>query len=146
MRTKKERLAQAGLMELGGIVIVAPCASLATGHDLSQMGALALMLSTVAVLWSTVWNWLFDRWVPTRERTLAQRLAQTLGFEFFLAMITVFIVAWWMNMGLLAALWLDLGFIGFFLIWALAFNHLFDKAVVRLLRHREGSYASAHGE
>lgn len=88
MRSKKERLAQAGLLELGGILLVAPLSALVTGHDLASMGSLAVVMSTLAVIWSTVWNWMFDRWVPTRQRSVAQRIAQALGFELGLVLVT----------------------------------------------------------
>ncbi|BBO57759.1 MAG: transmembrane pair domain-containing protein [Cobetia sp.] len=136
MRSKKERLAQAGLLELGGILLVAPLSALVTGNDLASMGSLAVVMSTLAVIWSTVWNWMFDRWVPTRQRSATQRIAQALGFELGLVLVTVFIVAAWLDLGLWQALLLDLGFVAFFLVWAMIFNPLFDAVMSRLLARK----------
>ncbi|TVU68425.1 MULTISPECIES: PACE efflux transporter [Cobetia] len=146
MRSKKERLIQAGLLELGGILIVAPLSSLVTGHDLASMGSLVVVMSTLAVFWSTLWNWMFDRWVPTRKRSIAQRIAQALGFEFGLVLATVFIVAAWLDMGLWQALLLDLGFVAFFLVWAMIFNPIFDAVMERLLARNAAREAHQHGD
>ncbi|WP_158774852.1 PACE efflux transporter [Cobetia sp. L2A1] len=140
MRSKKERLAQAGLLELGGIVIVAPLSVLVTGHDLASMGTLAIMMSSLAVIWSIAWNWLFDRWVPTRTRSFGQRVLQALGFEAGLVVVTVFIVAAWLDIGLWQALLLDLGFVIFFLVWALIFNSVFDA----VMKYRMDRTAARH--
>ena len=147
MRSKKERLAQAGLLELGGILLVAPLSALVTGNDLASMGSLAVVMSTLAVIWSTVWNWMFDRWVPTRQRSVTQRIAQALGFELGLVLVTIFIVAAWLDLGLWQALLLDLGFVAFFLVWAMIFNPLFDAVMSRLLARRaarEQHHAAPH--
>ncbi|GED41605.1 PACE efflux transporter [Cobetia marina] len=147
MRSNKERLAQAGLLELGGILIVAPLSAMLTGHDLASIGSLAVVMSTLAVIWSTVWNWMFDRWVPTRQRNMLQRITQALGFELGLVLVTVFLVAAWLEIGLWQALLLDLGFVAFFLVWAMIFNPLFDAVMTRLLARkaaRERKHPSPH--
>lgn len=147
MRSNKERLAQAGLLELGGILIVAPLSAMLTGHDLASMGSLAVVMSTLAVIWSTVWNWMFDRWVPTRQRNMLQRITQALGFELGLVLVTVFLVAAWLEIGLWQALLLDLGFVAFLLVWAMIFNPLFDAVMTRLLARkaaRERKHPSPH--
>jgi len=140
MRSNQERVAQAALLELGGIVIVAPLSVLMTGHDLASMGTLAIMMSSLAVIWSIAWNWLFDRWVPTRTRSIGQRVIQALGFESGLVVVTVFIVSAWLDIDLWSALLLDLGFVIFFLIWALIFNSVFDA----FMQYRLNRRASRH--
>ena len=85
-----------------------------------------------------VWNWLFDRWLPTRRRTLSQRFAQAMGFETGLLIMTLPAVAWWMEIGLVEAFWLDAGFMLFFLVYAMVFNSLFDRIVERRLHGANG--------
>ncbi|WP_417328822.1 PACE efflux transporter [Halomonas cupida] len=131
MRSFKERLAHMSLFELGGLVIVTPLASWLSGHGLGEIGVLAAALATVAMLWNLVWNWCFDRLVPTRQRSLAQRFAQAFGFELGLLITTLPAVAWWLNIGLLEAFWLDAGFMLFFLVYAMAFNSIFDRIMIR---------------
>ncbi|HSP59125.1 MAG TPA: PACE efflux transporter [Halomonas sp.] len=133
MRSWKERMAQSMLFELGGLVLVTPLASLVSGHGLGDIGLLALGLATLAMLWNLVWNRLFDRWVPTRRRSFLQRLAQALGFESGLLVMTLPVVAWWLEVGWLEAFWLDLGFVVFFLCYAMVFNTAFDAVMRRRL-------------
>ncbi|PSJ20113.1 transmembrane pair domain-containing protein, partial [Halomonas sp. ND22Bw] len=101
-------------------------ASWLTGHGLGEMGVLAAGLATAATLWNLVWNRIYDVLVPTRQRSLGQRFAQSFGFELGLLVMTLPAVAWWMDITLMEAFWMDLGFLLFFLAYAMVFNTLFD--------------------
>lgn len=133
MRSWGERLLHTTLFEAGGLLMATPLASWLTGHGIARMGLLTVVLATFAMLWNLIWNRLFDHWVPTRKRSLMQRIAQALGFETGLLIMTLPGVAWWLDMGLIEAFWLDLGFMLFFLVYALAFNTLFDVWMRRRL-------------
>jgi len=74
MRSWGERVLHTTLFEAGGLVMVTPLASWLTGHGVGEMGLLAAALATFAMLWNLVWNRMFDRWVPTRRRSLMQRI------------------------------------------------------------------------
>lgn len=137
MRSWKERLAHTLLFEALGLAIVIPASSALTGHDTGQIGPLAIFLATFAMLWNLVWNRLFDHWVPTRRRSLLQRGAQSLGFELGILIATLPVVAWWLDIGLVEAFWLDLGFMLFFLVYALVFNTAFDHYMQRRLQRRK---------
>nr|WP_299243583.1 PACE efflux transporter [uncultured Halomonas sp.] len=132
MRSWGERIVHMTLFEVGGLIMVTPLASWLSGHGMGRLGLLAVAISTLAMLWNLVWNRLFDHWVPTRKRTLMQRIAQALGFELGLLIVTLPGVAWWLNIGIIEAFWLDLGFMLFFLLYALLFNTAFDA----FMRHR----------
>lgn len=136
MRSWRERLLHATLFEAGGLVLVTPLASWLTGHGIGRMGLLTVALATFAMLWNLLWNRLFDRWVPTRQRSLTQRVAQALGFELGLLVMTLPVVAWWLGIGIVEAFWLDLGFMLFFLVYALIFNSAFDVVMQRRLARR----------
>lgn len=133
MRSWKERLAHTVLFEAGGLLMVTPLASWLTGHGMAETGVLAAGLATAAMLWNLVWNRLFDVLVPTRRRGLWQRLAQAGGFELGLVVMTLPAVAWWMGITLWNALWLNAGFMLFFLAYGMAFNTLFDLVMRRRL-------------
>ncbi len=100
---------------------------------MGETGVLAAGLATAAMLWNLVWNRAFDALVPTRRRGLWQRLAQACGFELGLLAMTLPAVAWWMNITLMDALWLNAGFLLFFLAYGVVFNTLFDLAMRRRL-------------
>ncbi|RAR60842.1 MULTISPECIES: PACE efflux transporter [Halomonadaceae] len=133
MRSVKERLLHSALFEAGGLVLVTPLANLVSGHGLGKLGTLGVALATVAMGWNLIWNRLFDHWVPSRRRSVFERLAQALGFEAGLVVLTLPGVAWWLEIGLAEALWLDIGFVVFFLAYGLIFNTLFDRAMRRHL-------------
>lgn len=137
MRSMRERLLHSLLFEAGGLVLVTPLAGWITGHGLGELGVLTVALATFAMLWNLGWNRLFDAWVPTRRRSLRQRLAQTFGFELGLLVMTLPLVAWWLGIGLVEAFWLDLGFMLFFMGYAMVFNSAFDAWMRRYLA-REG--------
>ena len=133
MRSWGERVLHMTLFEVGGLVIVTPLSSWLTGHGIGELGLLAAAISTLAMLWNLVWNRMFDHWVPTRQRTLLQRSVQALGFELGLLIVTLPGVAWWLGIGIVEAFWLDLGFMLFFLFYALIFNTAFDAWMRRRL-------------
>lgn len=133
MRSWKERLSHMVLFEATGLAIVIPLSSALSGHDTGSIGVLAVGISSAAMLWNLIWNRLFDSWVPTRRRSLAQRIAQAAGFELGLLIATLPVVAWWLEIGLVEAFWLDLGFMLFFLVHALVFNTTFDHVMRRRL-------------
>ncbi|MDR5903382.1 MULTISPECIES: PACE efflux transporter [Halomonas] len=133
MRSWRERLTHMVLFEALGLAIVIPASSALTGHDSGAIGVLAVGLASAAMLWNLIWNRLFDSWVPTRRRSVWQRIAQAGGFELGLLIMTLPVVAWWLQIGLVEAFWLDLGFMLFFLCYALVFNTAFDRIMHRRL-------------
>lgn len=139
MRSWKERVVHTSLFEAGGLLIVTPMASWLSGHGMLEIGGLAVVIATMAMLWNLVWNRIFDVWVPSRRRSFMQRLAQAGGFELGLLMTTLPLIVWWLKISLVEALIMDLGFIVFFLFYAMAFNTLFDRIMLRRLAARSSA-------
>ncbi|OWY40149.1 hypothetical protein CEK28_05295 [Xenophilus sp. AP218F] len=133
-KTIWERILHAVLYELCAMLILAPLAALAMGTSLGHMGALALMMSTVAMLWNMVFNALFERveracaW----RRTVAVRSLHALLFEGGLVVMLVPLAAWWLGVSYWRAFLLDLGFFAFFLPYTYVFNWLYDHLRARL--------------
>lgn len=136
MRSWKERVVHTSLFEMGGLLIAAPLASWLSGHGMLEIGGLAAVMATLAMLWNLVWNRIFDIWVPSRRRSFMQRLAQASGFELGLLTITLPLIVWWLGISLVEALVMDIGFIVFFMLYAMAFNTLFDQFMLRRLAAR----------
>ncbi|HSH49641.1 MAG TPA: PACE efflux transporter [Halomonas sp.] len=139
MRSWKERVAHMSLFEAGGLLSVTPLASWLSGHGMLEIGGLAAAISVLAMLWNLIWNRFFDVWVPSRRRSVMQRLAQAVGFELGLLTTTVPLIAWWLKIGLVDALLMDIGFLVFFLLYAMAFNTLFDRVMLRRLAARNSA-------
>ncbi|GGY17238.1 multidrug/biocide efflux PACE transporter [Paludibacterium paludis] len=134
-RSLAERITHATLFELGGVLLVAPPASWLMGVPMLHMGALAVWLSTTALLWSMAFNAGFDALLRRRglARTWAVRIAHALLFEGGFILIAVPIAAAWLNIGLLQAFALDIGLFLFYLPYTFLYNLGYDTARRRLV-------------
>ncbi|RWR00716.1 Na(+)-translocating NADH-quinone reductase subunit E [[Pantoea] beijingensis] len=127
-KSLKERFLHAAGFEVLGILLVAPLAAWIMHKPLFQMGALAIMLSTVAMLWNIVYNAGFD-WVcpPGKiKRGLALRIVHALGFEGGFIGIGLPIAAWMLGITLVQAFLVEVAFFLFFLPYTVAYNWCWD--------------------
>ncbi|WP_426141829.1 multidrug/biocide efflux PACE transporter [Pseudomonas sp. DWP3-1-2] len=134
----KERALHALLFELIGVLLFAPLLAWLLGYSLGKMGAMTVMISTVAMLWNMLFNALFDR---LRRRlgfalSLKARIAHALGFEGGLILVVVPLAAWWLSIGWLEAFLLDVGLLLLFLPYTLGFNWLYDHARERIIQRQ----------
>lgn len=130
MQGIKRRLLHATLFEIIALALVIPAVALIFRSSMGHAGALAVGLSLAAMFWNMIYNDLYERWEArqaSRERTVQRRLWHAAGFEGGLVLITVPAVAWWMQLSLWQALLADMGFVLFYLLYALAFNWGFDR-------------------
>ncbi|MEE4896254.1 multidrug/biocide efflux PACE transporter [Pseudomonas alliivorans] len=137
-KSLKERILHAGLFELGGVILVAPLLAWLMNHSLTLMGAMTVMISTVAMLWNMTYNALFDR---LRARTgfamsLTTRALHALGFEGGLILAVVPLAAWWLSISLFEAFVLDIGLLLMFLPYTMLFNWAYDKLRERVRQRR----------
>lgn len=132
VRPPSDRLRHAVLFEVIGLILVAPLASWMTGHGLAEIGLLTFIISLIAMAWNAVFNYAFDRIEIAcgghlSRRGWGTRVGHALLFEAGLALLTVPLIAWQLGMSWWEALLLDIGFIVFYLIYALIFNWLYDR-------------------
>jgi len=125
----KERVLHALLFELIGVLLFAPGLAWVLGQPLGKMGAMTVMISTVAMLWNMVFNAGFDR---LRARlgfamTLKARALHALSFETGLIVAVVPLAAWWLSISVWEALLLDIGLLLLFLPYTMLFNMAWDK-------------------
>lgn len=115
-----------------GIAIVVTALGVAAlyGVGPAHAGGLSVLSSGIAMAWNLAYNAGFEAWEARRAtagRPFRLRVAHAVGFEGGLALILVPVVAWWMGIGLVEALVLDLGLLAFFLVYTFAFNLAFDR-------------------
>src|SRR5687768_4299944 len=94
------RVLQAVLYEVIAIAVVGPALSFAFDEPPTSTLGLAVVLSTIALSWNYVFNWLFERWESrqvVRGRSLARRLAHGAGFEGGLVFILVPVMSLWLD-------------------------------------------------
>ena len=130
MQGIKRKLVYVSLFETIAIVLTS-LALVLLGHDPFYSGSVSVAISLIAVVWNLTWNTMFEYWEmrqAVRGRGLRRRAAHAVGFESGLALMTIPLLAWWLDISLLAALVMDAGFLLFFLLYTFVFNWFFDRA------------------
>lgn len=134
-RSLGERIIHAVSFEVIALAICAPTAAWLLDKPLFQMGALAIMLSTVAMLWNMIYNAGFDKFFPPgQSRGFALRVGHALGFEGGFILIGLPLAAWMLQITLLKAFMVEIGFFLFFLPYSIIFNACYDWLRARRLQ------------
>jgi uncharacterized membrane protein len=127
----RRKVVHATLYELIAIAIVTLAMWLWSGKGMAESSGLALSCTVLALAWNMAFNTWFEHWEQqqaSRERTVQRRIAHAIGFEGGLAILTVPVIAWWLDVGWWTALLADIGLLLFFLLYTFAFNWVFDHA------------------
>lgn len=143
IKSLRERFFQAFLFEAIAVLLCSVVGAWLLGYSLAHMGALTLAISTVAMLWNMVFNAQFDR-LQNRmgfRRGLAARVLHAIGFEVGLLMAIVPMAAWWLDISLWRAFWLDIGVALFFLPYTFLYNLAYDTLRARWVRQRPSAAA-----
>ena len=89
-----------------------------------------LVGATMATLWNYIFNLMFDhglkRFTGTTRKTLKLRFLHAISFEFGLMLALLPVIAWWLDIGLLEALVVDIAFVVFYLVYAFVFTWCYD--------------------
>ena len=147
-KSLKERALHALLFEMIGVLLFAPALAWLLGHSLGKMGAMTVMISTVAMLWNMLFNAGFDR-VRARvgfAMSFKVRALHALAFEGGLIVAVVPLAAWWLSISLMEAFWLDIGLLLLFLPYTMVFNLAYDKLRARVIERRRGHWADRASE
>lgn len=132
MQGPQRKIVHATLYELIAIVVVTVAMRWLSDKGTAEAGGLALSTSVVALIWNMVFNTLFEAWErrqASRHRTVMRRVAHAIGFEGGLVVMTVPLIAWWLDMSWWQALVTDLGLVVFFLFYTFCFNWVFDHVM-----------------
>lgn len=129
MQGRKRKIIQAIAYEAIALAIIVPVMAWAAQGPLMDSVALGAALSATALVWNVVFNTLFEAWESRRlhpARTIGRRVLHAIGFEGGLALITLPMIAWWLNVSLVQAFWMDLGLVTFFMLYTFAYQWCFD--------------------
>ena len=118
--------------EVFGVIIFTPFAMLVLNESIFHIGVIAIVISLMAMVWNFIYNYIFDLVECSLDghrstRKVSMRLLHALLFEVGLLVVTVPLVAYWLDMSLLEALLVDIGFVVFYLVYAFFYNYIFDK-------------------
>ncbi len=86
----------------------------------------------LAMVWNAIYNWLFDLALLALGRSLSDRppglrVIHTILFELGILIMTLPVVAWWMQISLQQAFLLDTGFMIFYLVYGYVYNWCYDR-------------------
>ena len=95
-----------------------------------------IVIATIAMIWNFIFNWIFDKFFTgeKKERTLSFRIFHVVLFEIGLLVVTIPVMAYLLNVGLLEAFMMDIGVTIFITIYAFTFNLVYDNARAILIR------------
>ncbi len=131
MRTGADRLRHTLGFEVLGMMISVPLFSLLTGQPVDHLGPLAIGLSLLATGWNYLYNLMVDHWMLRQlgrlEKRLIERVLHALIFELGLLLVVLPLTALWLGISLWQALWLDIGFSLFFVLYAFGYNLAYDR-------------------
>ncbi len=130
MSPTTRRVLQALLYEAIAIAVVGPVLSIAFDKSTASTFGLAVVLSSMALTWNYLFNWIFERWESrqsVRGRSFARRLAHGAGFEGGLVIILLPVMSLWLDISLTTAFLANLGLLAFFFFYAIAFTWCFDR-------------------
>ncbi|WP_151828581.1 PACE efflux transporter [Acinetobacter nosocomialis] len=130
MQGLKRRIVYVSSYEIIGMVISSVGLALLAGDSVEHTGPLSVMITTIAVTWNFIYNILYEKWEAQQEnksRTVKRRIAHAIGFQITLVMFLIPLIAWWMDISLVAAFWLDVAFIIIIPIYTFIFNWTVDK-------------------
>ncbi|QUY48272.1 multidrug/biocide efflux PACE transporter [Serratia plymuthica] len=140
-----ERIVHAVGFEAIAVMICAPLGAWLLNRSMVQVGALAVMLSSVAMVWNMIYNTVFDRLWPVGRvvRNLKVRGLHALGFEAGFILIGVPIAAWMLNISFAQAFMLEIGFFLFFLPYTMIYNWVYDTLRQRWFEARQPASSGA---
>lgn len=131
MRNLADRVRHTVGFEGVGLIISIPLFSLVSGQPVSHLGPLALIISLLATGWNYLYNLAVDHWMQRvlgrLEKRLAERVLHALLFELGFMLVALPLTALWLGISLWQALWLDIGFALFYVIYAFGYNLAYDR-------------------
>ncbi len=130
MRTTWDRIRHTFLFELFAILIATPVVVWITNQSIAKASSLALFMSLIAMAWNFSFNIMFDQYLlqigHKGNKTLKQRIIHGVAFEGGLVIIALPLIVYWLEISWLAALAMDIGSMLFFMLYAIAYNWLYD--------------------
>jgi uncharacterized membrane protein len=129
MQGFKRKIIYAITYEVLAIALASFAIGAMSGNGIAKSTTLAVLSSGIAVCWNLAFNTAFEYWEgkqSQRYRSWTRRMLHALGFEGGLSLMLVPVFAWWLNIGLWQALWMDAALLAFFLLYTLLFNRAFD--------------------
>lgn len=131
MRSTRDRMRHAIMFELIALVIVAPLGGAVFGVAMGHFGVIAVVSTTIAMAWNYAYNLGFDHALvglgESLHKTMPVRVLHAALFELGLLCLLVPFIAWYLEVSLWPAFIMDVALAGFYLLYAFAFNWIYDQ-------------------
>jgi uncharacterized membrane protein len=131
-----ERIFHAVLFEVLAVSLSILGLAIFTSHDITALSGTMIVIATIAMIWNFIFNWIFDKFFTgeKKERTLSFRIFHVVLFEIGLLVVTIPVMAYLLNVGLLEAFMMDIGVTIFITIYAFTFNFVYDNVRATFVR------------
>ena len=130
MRKPADRVRHAISFEVSGLLIVMSGGILFFNKPAEDVGAIAMVASLIAAVWAFAYNYLFDvallRLQGRTKKNVTQRVVHAVLFEATLLVMMLPFVAWHLGLSLMDAFLMDAALASFYIVYAFAFNWLYD--------------------
>ncbi|WP_119942777.1 PACE efflux transporter [Neorhizobium sp. NCHU2750] len=131
MRSTSDHIRHAISFEIIGLAIFTPLAAFVFGLPVSHIGVVGIVSATVATGWNYLYNLGFDQLMQKfrggTQKSVWLRVAHSVLFELGLLIVLMPFIAWYLGVGLLQALVMDISFALFYLVYAFFFNLAYDR-------------------
>lgn len=130
MQGIKRKIVYVAAFEVIGLSISTLWLSWLSGSSASSTGPLALMITTIAVIWNLIYNTVFEAWEqrqPSPARTVLRRVVHAFGFQLTLVVYLIPLIAWWMGISLWQAFLLDFALMLIIPLYSFVFTWVFDR-------------------
>lgn len=131
MRTTRDRIRHTLSFEIIGLLIATPLGALLFQLPLADIGVVGLGTSIAAAAWNYVYNLGFDhalvRLKGDARRGVGLRVVHAVLFEGGLMLMLMPLIAWYLGIGLIEALLMDVSFALFYMGYAFVFNLAYDR-------------------
>ena len=116
MRSSWDRLRHAISFELGGLALISPLGAWAFGLPVADVGVVGVACAIIATVWTYIYNLAFDaalqRVTGGTQKSFPLRVFHAVVFELALLALLMPVIAWYLDVGLLHALAMDVALPG----------------------------------
>lgn len=132
MRSTGDRIRHAISFELGGLALISPLGAWAFGMPVADVGVVGVACAIIAMAWTYIYNLAFDaallRLRGGTHKSVPLRVLHAVVFELALLALLMPVIAWYLGVGFVHALVMDVAFAGAYVVYAFVFNWAYDRA------------------
>lgn len=127
-KSKMERLLHALIFEVLAIVLSVPIMVGIFRQGMVEMGVITIVLAIIAVLWNMIYNWCYDQLCQCYawHKTMWTRLVHAVLFEGGLALVSLPLIAWVLQISFWEAVQVDVAYMLFYLVFTYKYNWAYD--------------------